>query len=221
MTMVSSAVPDGARPQVSNDQNIKLTLVIGDDHLVFLDALSDVLGQQNFSVSAASTLSGIIDAVEDGRPDVCLIDRRFCRPDGPDIIGQLIAASPGTKILVLSADPHADGVLEALKAGASGYLHKTRGITALTEAISRIQRGEVVVDVPKAAGSRRPAPQDGMHRLAAYLTIRERQCLRPAHQVSCAYRPHTCTRPAGNCRLDDRRAGCVSRVVPLSPAAPD
>ena len=130
MTMVSSAVPDGARPQVSNDQNIKLTLVIGDDHLVFLDALSDVLGQQNFSVSAASTLSGIIDAVEDGRPDVCLIDRRFCRPDGPDIIGQLIAASPGTKILVLSADPHADGVLEALKAGASGYLHKTRGIGA-------------------------------------------------------------------------------------------
>ena len=177
MTMVSSAVPDGARPQVSNDQNIKLTLVIGDDHLVFLDALSDVLGQQNFSVSAASTLSGIIDAVEDGRPDVCLIDRRFCRPDGPDIIGQLIAASPGTKILVLSADPHADGVLEALRAGASGYLHKTRGITALTEAISRIQRGEVVVDVPKAAGSRRPAQQDGMHRLAAYLTIRERQCL--------------------------------------------
>ena len=85
MTMVSSAVPRGTRAQVSNDQNIKLTLVIGDDHLVFLDALSDVLGQQNFSVRAASTLSGIIDAVADGRPDVCLIDRRFCRPDGPDI----------------------------------------------------------------------------------------------------------------------------------------
>jgi DNA-binding NarL/FixJ family response regulator len=68
--------------------------------------------------------------------------------------------------------------LDALRAGASGYLHKTRGITALTEAMSRIQRGEVVVDVPKAAGSRRTAPQDGMHRLAGYLTTRERQCLR-------------------------------------------
>jgi DNA-binding NarL/FixJ family response regulator len=51
--------------------------------------------------------------------------------------------------------------MEALRAGASGYLHKTRGITALTEAISRIQRGEVVVDQPDSArrGRRRCSPR--------------------------------------------------------------
>jgi DNA-binding NarL/FixJ family response regulator len=50
-------------------------------------------------------------------------------------------------------------------------------VTALTAAISRILCGEVVVDVPKAASSRRPAQADGMRRLATYLTARERQCL--------------------------------------------
>jgi two-component system nitrate/nitrite response regulator NarL len=93
--MVSSDKQPGAQPQIPNDGAIALTVVVGDDRQVFLDAL---------------------------------------------------------------------------RAGASGYLHKTRGITALTEAMSRIQRGEVVVNVPKAAGSRRTAPQDGMHRLAGYLT---------------------------------------------------
>jgi two-component system, NarL family, nitrate/nitrite response regulator NarL len=176
--MVSSDKQPGAQSQIPNDQAIALTVVVGDDHQVFLDALSVVLGQHNFAVSVARTLPEIMNAVVCRHPDVCLLDRNFCRHDCPDVIRQVIVASPGTKILVLSADPLAEGVLEALRAGASGYLHKTRGITALTEAMSRIQRGEVVVDVPKAAGARRAAPQDGMHRLAGYLTARERQCLR-------------------------------------------
>ena len=178
MTMLSSDKQPGSQPQIPADPAIALTVVVGDDHQVFLDALSVVLGQRNFAVSVARTVPDIMDAVARRRPDVCLIDRNFCHHDCPDVIRQVIVASPGTKILVLSADPLAEGVLEALRAGASGFLHKTRGIAALTEAISRIQRGEVVVDVPKAAGSRRTAPQDGMHRLAGYLTTRERQCLR-------------------------------------------
>jgi DNA-binding CsgD family transcriptional regulator len=64
-----------------------------------------------------------------------------------------------------------------LHAGASGYLHKTRGVSALTRAIDRVQRGEVVVDVPKPGPARPPARQDDAHRLAAFLTVRERECL--------------------------------------------
>jgi two-component system nitrate/nitrite response regulator NarL len=73
--------------------------------------------------------------------------------------GQL-AVSTRTKVLVLSADPGTDGIRQALHAGASGYLHKTRGVSALTRAIERVQRGEVVVDVPKPARGwrRRPTP---------------------------------------------------------------
>jgi two-component system nitrate/nitrite response regulator NarL len=151
-------------------------LVIGDDHSVFLDAMSAVLEQRGYQVTAARSVQETIDTVCRIQPDVCLIDRNFAGQDGITAISPMLAASSGTKVLVLSADPDTDGIRRALHAGASGYLHKTRGVSALTRAIERVQRGEVVVDVPKPAPAR-PGRQDHPHRLAAFLTTRERECL--------------------------------------------
>jgi two-component system nitrate/nitrite response regulator NarL len=158
---------------------IKLTsVVVGDDHKVFLDALFVVLTQRDFAVTVTRTILETIEAVSRHKPDVCLIDRHFADDDAVAAISRMLAASPDTKVLVLSADPDTEGVLAALRRGASGYLHKTRGVGALTAAINRVLRGEVVVDVPKAPASRRPPGQDGVRRLASYLTGRERECLR-------------------------------------------
>ena len=157
---------------------IKVTnIVVGDGQKVFLDALAMVLRNQGFTVNTAQTEPEVLAAVARHRPDVCLIDRHFGRGDSPDMIGRMITGCPSTKVIVLSADPDTDGVLEALKGGASGYVHKTRGVTALTTAIQRALRGEVVVDVPKTAGTRSAPQRYGMQRLAAFLTTRERQCL--------------------------------------------
>src|SRR6266536_1285115 len=125
-------------------------VVLGDDHAVFLDALSAVLAQRGFTVTVARTLAETVESVRLHKPDVCLIDRHF-------------------------ADN--DGVRQALQAGASGYLHKTRGVSALTGAIERVLRGEVVVNVPKTAAARRSRQTEDVRRLAAYLTGREWQCL--------------------------------------------
>jgi two-component system nitrate/nitrite response regulator NarL len=152
-------------------------LVIGDDHSVFLDAMSAVLGQRGYEVTVARSVPDTIEAVRRIQPDVCLIDRNFAGDDGITAISPMLAASCRTKVLVLSADPDTDGIRRALHAGASGYLHKTRGVSALTRAIDRVQRGEVVVDVPKPAPVRAPGRQDHAHRLAAFLTARERECL--------------------------------------------
>lgn len=153
------------------------SLVIGDDHSVFLDAMSAVLVQRGYEVTVAGSVAGTIEAVQLTQPDVCLIDRHFAGDDGIEAIAEMIAASKRTKVLVLSADPDTDGVLQSLHVGASGYLHKTRGVSALTGAIERVLRGEVVVDVPKGIRKRRPQQQDDAHRLAGYLTPRERECL--------------------------------------------
>ena len=155
-------------------------LVIGDDHAVFLDALSTVLGQRGFNVTVALNAAETVASVRRNKPDICLVDRHFAEDDGVESIGHVIAASPHTKVLVLSADSDTDGVLRALRAGASGYLHKTQGVTALTAAIDRVLRGEVVVGVPKtgaATHARRPVQAGDAHRLASYLTDRERECL--------------------------------------------
>lgn len=152
-------------------------LVVGDDHVVFLDALATVLVQQGYGVEIAGTVSETIEAVAQGQPEMCLVDRHFAGEDSIEAIGKMIAASPGTKVLVLSADPDADGIMAALSAGASGFLHKTRGVTALTAAISRVLRGEVVVDVPRATARPRPPGHDDARRLATHLTEREREIL--------------------------------------------
>lgn len=136
--------------------------------------------RQNFTVNGAFTVPEIIDAVAYYQPHVCLIACHLVQDECPGMIGQLIAVSASTKVLVLGAEPDTDDgvVLAALQGGASAYVHKSRAVTALTTAISRVLRGEIVVDVPKAASGRRPAPLDDMQRLAAFLTTRERECLR-------------------------------------------
>jgi two-component system, NarL family, nitrate/nitrite response regulator NarL len=153
------------------------SMVIGDDHGIFLDALSGLLAQRGFKVTVARTAAETLGSVRDQRPDVCLLDRHFAAEDGIKAIADIIAASPLTTVLVLSADADTDGILEALQAGSSGYVHKNRGVSALTAAIDRALRGEVVVDVPKDNGYRRSRERDHAHRLAAFLTEREWHCL--------------------------------------------
>ncbi len=154
------------------------TLVIGDDHALFVDALSSVLGQRGYAVTKAQTVAELVSAVRQQRPDVCLVDRYFGDDDGVGAIGQITSAHARTKVLVLSASAESATVLRAMRCGAAGYVHKTRGVGALAGAIDRVLRGEVVLEVSAAAAVRSNAARhDDAIRLASYLTPRERECL--------------------------------------------
>jgi two-component system, NarL family, nitrate/nitrite response regulator NarL len=154
------------------------TLVLGDDHAVFVDALSSVLSERGYAVTKAQTVTEMIRAVRQQRPDVCLVDSYFGDDDGICAISQIVAAHAGTKVLVLSAYADSATVMRAMQAGAAGYVHKTRGVTILAAAIDRVIRGEVVLEVPAAAAVQpATARQEDARRLASYLTPRERQCL--------------------------------------------
>ncbi len=154
-------------------------LVLGDDHVVFLDALSTVLGQSGYGVGGvARSPAEMVALVGREQPDVCLIDRNAALDDDGQTIGRVLAASEGTSVVVLSANPSSEAVGRALEAGASGYLHQSRGIGALVAALERVLRGEIVVDVPETAPpARRSAEPNQALRLAAHLTSRERECL--------------------------------------------
>jgi two-component system, NarL family, nitrate/nitrite response regulator NarL len=153
-------------------------LVIGDDHAVFLDALGSVLSAQGFTVTTATTVADTVRAVRKRRPDAVLIDRHFGDEDGIKAIADVVAECLGTKILILSADGDSEAILQAMRAGASGYVHKTRDVSVLRRTIERVLQGEVVVEAP-AASAVQPhlVRQQDAHRLAGYLTRRERQCL--------------------------------------------
>ncbi len=154
-------------------------LVLGDDHVVFLDALSTVLTQHGYTMSpVARSAAEMVALVRRDRPDVCVIDRPAAMDDDAQTIGRVRAASSSTNVLVLGANCGIEAVGRALDAGASGYLHQSRGVGELVGALERVLHGEIVVDVPDARPPSRHSaqPNHGL-RLAAHLTSRERECL--------------------------------------------
>ncbi len=152
------------------------SIVLGDDHAVFVESLVSVLVKEGFRVPAvARSLTGTIEAVRQHRPDVCLLARRFADGDGVCAIGRVIAVSQKTRILILAADSDADAMRQAVRLGAAGYVHKTWGIRKLVQALERVIDGAVVFDAPRATTARSDVSE--ARRLAAHLTARERECL--------------------------------------------
>lgn len=151
-------------------------VVLADDHVVFVDAMATALARHGFTIRAvAFSAAQVVSVVRSIRPTVCLMDRHFADGDGVEVVSRLRSASPATKVVLLSADRDPDGVARAFAAGAAAYLHKSRTLAALTSAIGRIMRDEVVADLPAAAP--RPASWADARRLAEHLTEREWDCL--------------------------------------------
>jgi two-component system nitrate/nitrite response regulator NarL len=156
-----------------------LEVVLADHHAVFLEALTAVLAQADHRIMAtASTRCALVDDVRRLKPDVCVTENAF--PDGAvvEVIGHLASISPGTKILMLTADGNAETLRQALDAGAAGYVHKSRGLAVVIDALRRVADDEIVVE----GSFLRRRSDDGdvppaLRQLATYLTHRELECL--------------------------------------------
>jgi two-component system, NarL family, nitrate/nitrite response regulator NarL len=156
-----------------------LNMVLADDHVIFLDGLTSVLSQMGHRVKAVATSrSALVDAVRSHQPDICVTDTDF--PDGPvvDVLSALVDDCPRTKVVLLTADSSPDTLRKALNAGASAFVHKTRGVSVLVETLRRVGTGEMVIDGsfsgPQALSDNAPVE---FRRLAAFLTPRELECL--------------------------------------------
>ncbi|EWC60997.1 Nitrate/nitrite response regulator protein [Actinokineospora spheciospongiae] len=153
-------------------------VVVCDDHTVFTEALAAVLEAHGFRVrDTAATLAGALAAVRAATPAILLLDRHLPDGDGVAALPTLAAASPRTRIVLLSADGDPAAVRRAVDGGAAGYLHKTAGVRDLAHALRRVLDGETVVDVPAGRSPRHSPDAAAAHRLAAHLTPRERECL--------------------------------------------
>jgi two-component system nitrate/nitrite response regulator NarL len=119
----------------------------------------------------------MIAYVHHQRPDACLIDCNLEVDEGLRTIQRVVEASQDTTIVVLGADPGAESAELALDAGASGYLHQSRGVDVLVSALERMPNGERVVDVPDTGPARKPRRASHADTVAATLTARERECL--------------------------------------------
>jgi len=128
------------------------TVMVVDDHPIWRDAVARDLADDGFNVVA--TADGVASAKRRAavvQPAVVVMDMRLTDGDGAQATAQVLAVSPSSRILVLSASDERDDVLEAVKAGATGYLVKSASKQELADAVRATAQGRAVF-TPGLAG---------------------------------------------------------------------
>jgi DNA-binding NarL/FixJ family response regulator len=115
------------------------------------------------------------------QPNVVVMDMRLADGDGAQATAEVLTVSPGSRILVLSASDEREDVLEAVKAGATGYLVKSASKTELGNAVRATAEGRAVFTPGLAGlvlGEYRRIAQGPESSSAPSLTERETEILR-------------------------------------------
>jgi DNA-binding NarL/FixJ family response regulator len=122
-------------------------VLIVDDHEALASCMAQVLDAEPdlLSVGVAGTLRRARVMVRTALPDVVLLDHRLPDGDGVAAIRELRAIRPSAKFVVLTASTGDHVLLDAMEAGASGFLSKTRGMSEVTSAVRAATAGEVVI----------------------------------------------------------------------------
>jgi DNA-binding NarL/FixJ family response regulator len=104
----------------------KHTIVLADDHTLFREGLRALLSAHEDLQVLGEAENGqeALRAVVERKPDLLLMDLSMPKMGGLEAIREVKRQEPGTKVLVLTIHGTEEFVLEALGAGASGYVLK-------------------------------------------------------------------------------------------------
>jgi DNA-binding NarL/FixJ family response regulator len=152
-----------------------ISFLLIDDHPIFLAGLRHVLeSQHDFRVvGEAATVQGAMEQARALRPDVALLDLGLPDGSGLDALPDLLAASPETRVIVLTGQGEEDA-RPALQLGARGFATKDATSYHVLEAVRSVLRGEIWT-APAAGPS---STWDAHQQARESLTPREREVLR-------------------------------------------
>ncbi|MGI5246986.1 response regulator [Dactylosporangium sp. CA-139066] len=125
-----------------------IRVLLADDQRVVREGLSLVLGllADVEVVGAAADGDEAVTLAERLRPDIVLMDLRMPRCDGVEATRRLRERVPGVRVIVLTTYSDDRSVLEALRAGARGYLTKEAGGEEIREALERVLDDGAAID---------------------------------------------------------------------------
>jgi two-component system response regulator DevR len=126
----------------------KLRIVLVDDHEVVRLGLRSLLERQPdlTVVGEAETANEAVRAVESLAPDVVVLDIRLPGRSGVEACAEIKRRRPETKIVMLTSYAEDEVLLDAIAAGAEGYVLKQVGSDDLVQALRRVGRGERLLD---------------------------------------------------------------------------
>ena len=82
-------------------------------------------------------------AASDLSPDVIVMDVMMPNMDGVEACREIMESLPDTRVVMLTASTEADAVIEAVAAGATGYLQKVSGMDQLLSTVKVVAAGEM------------------------------------------------------------------------------
>ena len=153
-----------------------IRVLIVDDHHVVRQGLEQLLATAGDIEVVGTATNGLeaVEAVGALGPDVVLMDLSMPELDGVEATRQIAARYPSSRVLVLTSFSEQSRILEAISAGADGYLLKHSEPDEITAAIRSVHAGDAPLD-PKAARAVLDAGR--MLRETVALSEREREVL--------------------------------------------
>ncbi len=155
MSASAHSRPDGAGRPGSSGQPVRIVVV--DDHPVFLIGISALLSSLAGLEVVGSAANGdvAVDLVDELRPDVVLMDLDLTAGYGDadpagagagvEATRRIMAAHPGTAVLVVTMLGDDDSLFAAIRAGARGYLLKGAPTDQVERAVRAVANGEMLL----------------------------------------------------------------------------
>jgi DNA-binding NarL/FixJ family response regulator len=152
-----------------------IRVLLAEDHGIVRAGLEDLLAnvEDVEVVGAAADGAEAVALAAEHRPDVVLMDLLMPMLDGTEATRRIVGADPSVRVVVLTSFSDGDRILDALDAGAIGYLLKDAEPEELFRSIRAAARGESPL-APKVASEVLAARQD---RRGGGLTSRELEVL--------------------------------------------
>lgn len=123
---------------------MSVKIVIADDHNIVRQGLQRILDAEPDFKVVGDADNGIraVALVEEKLPDILVVDLMMPGLNGLEVTRQVSKQTPRTRIIILSMHQDDGYILQALRAGAKGYVLKESTTTELVQAIHEVMAGE-------------------------------------------------------------------------------
>ena len=120
-------------------------MLLADDHSIMREGLKLMLEQSGDVEVVGQAKDGeeAVRAASELVPDVIVMDVIMPNKDGVEACREIMESAPNTRVIMLTASTEEDAVIEAVSAGATGYLQKVSGMDRLLRAVRLVAAGEM------------------------------------------------------------------------------